>query len=270
MINLLGIPSDINSSFLKGPAKAPDIIREMELGGSANVYSENGTQIKSSINFIDLGNIPIDSKNAAELTHNAIVEYVSAVLDDNNSLICMGGDHAVSYPILEAHAKIYPQLNILHFDAHPDLYHNFQNNPYSHASPFARIMENNFAQSLTQVGVRTLDPHQRKQVKKFNVTAFEMHDFNAQKVLQHINQLDGPLYISIDIDALDPACAPGVSHHEPGGLQTREIISILQGIKLKVIGADIVEYNPDRDINHMTAMVAYKLLKEVMALAIKS
>ena len=89
-----------------------------------------------------------------------------------------------------------------------------------------------------------------------------MKDFNYD----FVTQLDGPLYISLDIDALDPAFAPGVSHHEPGGLTVREVLTILQKINVEVVGADIVEYNPTRDHQNMTAMVAYKFMKELIEL----
>jgi len=80
---------------------------------------------------------------------------------------------------------------------------------------------------------------------------------------------DRPLYVSIDMDALDPAHAPGVSHHEPGGLSVRELLSVLHRVSGPIVGADLVEYNPDRDINGVTAVVAAKLVKELAALAAK-
>ena len=86
-----------------------------------------------------------------------------------------------------------------------------------------------------------------------------MKDFNTD----FISSLQAPLYISLDIDVLDPAFAPGISHHEPGGMSTRQLIEIIQQIKVPIVGADIVELNPKRDIKNMTAMVAYKLFKEL-------
>jgi arginase family enzyme len=88
-----------------------------------------------------------------------------------------------------------------------------------------------------------------------------MKDFNTE----FIQKLKSPLYISIDLDVLDPAFAPGISHHEPGGMTTRELINIIQKIEANIIGADIVEYNPIRDVNNMTAMVGYKILKELIS-----
>jgi arginase family enzyme len=111
------------------------------------------------------------------------------------------------------------------------------------------------------VGIRTLSKHQREQAQKFGVKVIEMKDFS----FDFIQNLAAPLYISLDLDVLDPAFAPGISHHEPGGMTTRELIKIIQAIPVEIVGADIVEYNPVRDVQNMTAMVAYKLLKELIA-----
>jgi arginase len=169
----------------------------------------------------------------------------------------------VSFPIVAGLAAVHGPLDILHFDAHPDLYDDFGGDPHSHASPFARIMEAGHARRLVQVGIRTLNRHCREQAERFGVEIVEMRHFRAEAVPIPA----GPLYISIDLDGLDPACAPGVAHHEPGGLTTRELLTVLQRVEGRVVGADIVEYNPGRDINGMTATLAAKLVKEVAALA---
>ena len=121
------------------------------------------------------------------------------------------------------------------------------------------MLEKGKIKSLTQVGIRTLNRHQREQADKYGVKIIEMKKFN----FDFLKTLQSPLYVSLDIDVLDPAFAPGVSHHEPGGLSTRELIRIIQNIgRCRYVGADLVEYNPIRDINNMTAMVCYKLFKE--------
>ncbi|MEO5683558.1 MAG: arginase family protein [Chitinophagaceae bacterium] len=141
------------------------------------------------------------------------------------------------------------------------MYDNFNNNPLSHASPFARIMEQGKVKSLTPAGVRTLTAQQREQAKKIGVSIIEMKDFNTA----FMQRLSSPLYISLDLDVLDPAFAPGISHHEPGGLSSRELIQLIQQINVPIAGADLVEYNLTRDINDTTAMLAYKLLKELIS-----
>lgn len=152
-------------------------------------------------------------------------------------------------------------LQILHFDAHPDLYDSFQGNPRSHASPFARIMENGLASRLVQVGIRTLNRHQREQAQRFGVEIIEMREFDPASV----PVLAAPFYVSIDLDGLDPAVAPGVSHHEPGGLGVRDVLRVLHAQRAPLVGADVVELNPDRDINGVTAVVAAKLVRELCA-----
>jgi len=259
MIQLIGIPYDANSSFLKGPAFAPQRIRLMEMEGSANSFSEIGVEIKAGTNYTDNGDIVFENTNPQQ-AFKKIKRTIVGFLKENDKVVSIGGDHSVAYPIINAFADKYPNLNILHLDAHADLYDNFDNNPYSHASPFARIMEMGKVRSLTQVGIRTFNEHQRKQALKFNVKVVEMKDFK----LDFLQNLESPLYISLDLDVLDPAFAPGVSHHEPGGMTTRQLLDIIQNIPVEIVGADIVEYNPMRDVHNMTAMVAYKLMKELM------
>jgi arginase len=260
MIKLIGIPFDANSSFLKGPSFAPQRIRLMDKEGSANAFSESGLEIQMNREYTDCGDIYFKDTNPKK-AFNTIKTKINNLLKDNSKVISIGGDHSISYPVISAFADKFEGLNILHLDAHADLYDNFDNNPYSHASPFARLMESGKIKSLTQVGIRTLNTHQREQAQKFGVNIIEMKDFD----FNFIQNLQSPLYISLDLDVLDPAFAPGISHHEPGGMTTRELIKIIQSLSVDIVGADIVEYNPIRDVNNMTAMVGYKMLKELMA-----
>ena len=259
MIKLLGIPYDGNSSFLKGPALATPRIRLMETDGSANSFCEFGTEILQGKNYTDLGDMVFAGTNPKS-AYNLIKNRIKQELEIDCKTICFGGDHSIAFPIIESYSYKFKDLNILHLDAHADLYDNFDDNPYSHASPFARLMEKGNIKSLTQVGIRTLNTHQKEQADKFKVQIIEMKDFN----FDFLKTLKAPLYISLDLDVLDPAFAPGISHHEPGGLTTRELIKIIQNIPVPIVGADIVEYNPTRDLNNMTAMVAYKLFKELV------
>ena len=243
-ICILGIGFDQNSSFQKGASLAPDRIRESYFSESSNLWSEKGLNLGSVKHLYDLGNI--DFKTDID-DFNHITKSVKAVLDQGNHLICLGGDHSITFPIIKAHAQKYDSLD---------------GNIYSHACPFARIMEKKLAKRLVQAGIRTTNGHQREQAKKFGVEVNEMKDGTGW-----LNDLEfvGPVYLSLDLDCLDPAFAPGVSHHEPGGMTTRQVIDIIQNLKGKIIGADIVEYNPERDLGSMTSMVAAKLLKEIIA-----
>jgi arginase len=255
---VLGIELDQNSSFQKGPALAPNRIRESYFSSSSNLWSEKGLDLGSLHLLYDLGNI--DFKTDAD-PFNQITSSAKAVLDQGSHMICLGGDHSITFPVIKAYAQKYDCLNILHLDAHPDLYDSLDGNIYSHASPFARIMEKKLVRRLVQAGIRTITGHQREQAEKFGVEVHEMKDG-----IDWLDELEfeGPVYLSLDLDCLDPAFAPGVSHHEPGGMTTRQVIDIIHRLKGKIIGADIVEYNPDRDFASMTSMVAAKLLKEII------
>ena len=167
----------------------------------------------------------------------------------------------MTYPIIKAFSRKYRDLTILQFDAHADLYDTFEGNRYSHACPFARIMEEGLAKRLVQIGVRTLNGHEQAQASRFGVEIIEMKDWAQDRV----PAFDGPVYLSFDLDAIDPAYAPGVSHQEPGGFTTRQVIDTLLALKADVIGADIVEFNPRQDVGHLTENVAAKLAKEIAA-----
>lgn len=250
-----GIAWDENSSFMKGPAKAPRIIRETFHNGASNFFAENGIHLKKQAFHVEPDDIALDKKNPMA----SIEAHIKHCLDQDAKVICLGGDHAVTYPVIKAYAEKYKGLNILHFDAHPDLYEVYDDNPYSHACPFARIMENRLAEKLVQVGLRGLNDHQRKQAAKYKVEQVEMKDWHPNLDIH----MEGPVYISLDMDVLDPAFAPGVSHHEPGGLSTRQVLDIIHRIDVPVVGADIVEVNPDRDLSGITAAAAAKFLKEI-------
>lgn len=258
---LIGLPTDSHSSFLRGPALAPPLIRAALTSDHGNMACEDGREIGREIALTDLGDLGLDESTGD-------VERIRVAARDAASAgqvpLFLGGDHMVSFPIVAGLSDVHGPLSILHFDAHPDLYEDFGGDPLSHASPFARIMEGGHAAALVQVGIRTLNRHCRDQAERYGVTIIGMRDFAPGTVPI---PPAGPLYISIDMDALDPAFAPGVSHHEPGGLSVRDILNVLARIERPIVGADIVEYNPERDINGVTAVAAAKLLKEVAALA---
>ncbi len=263
--SILGIPYDANSSFLRGAAKGPQFIQEAFYTDATNFCTQDGTDLTALRPYWqDFQFVDFEREDSVE-AYQRIFHKVSTLLNSGQQVISLGGDHSVTFPVIAAYAEKYPELHILQIDAHGDLYHDFGGNYYSHASPFARIMENRLANSLTQIGNRTLTPHQRQQAEKFDVSIIEMKDFN----LNNLPELKGPLYLTFDLDVMDPAFAPGVSHHEPGGLSTREALQILEKINIPIVGADIVELNPDRDVMGMTAMLAAKLLKELLAKMIR-
>ncbi|HJO38488.1 MAG: agmatinase [Vicinamibacterales bacterium] len=255
-VTLVGIPFDESSSFLRGPAEAPPKIREALHSPSANLATEAGRDLGAEDRFRDAGDLQLPTGAAA---FGAIERGVAELLESGDRLLILGGDHAITYPVVRAFAGRYDRLTILHLDAHPDLYDELEGDKLSHACPFARIMEANLASRLVQLGIRTMTPHQRDQAERFGVEVVTAADWPADVLAS----LEVPLYLSLDLDVLDPAFAPGLSHHEPGGVSVRDVLKVIQAIQVPIVGADIVEYNPVRDLNGVTAMVAAKCMKEV-------
>lgn len=256
--DLIGLPTDINSSFARGAAAAPAAIRTALFSDRGNAAAENGLEIGVDFIIDDRGDLALDETPDDDARIRAAVRES---LDRGAVPLLLGGDHAVSFPIVEAIAAHHGAVTIVHFDAHPDLYDDFEGNPRSHASPFARIMERGLASRLIQVGIRTLNRHCREQVQRFGVELIEMRDFATAR----LPKIESPCYISFDLDALDPAVAPGVSHPEPGGLSLRDVLLVLDAISGPIIGADIVELNPRFDRHELTAITAAKLVREIAA-----
>ena len=257
-VAVLGVPFDEHSSFLKGPAKAPQRIREALRSGSTNLCVESGFDLGEDERWRDAGDMSFDENTPP---FEQIEKEIAELLETGSRVLTLGGDHSITYPILRAYSRKYSQLTVVQLDAHPDLYDELDGNRLSHACPFARVMEEKLISRLMQIGIRTMNPHQRHQAERFLVEIVEARLWS----LEALATIDGPVYLTLDLDVLDPAFAPGVSHHEPGGLTTRDVLGIIQKMPGKIVGADIVEYNPDRDPVGVTAMVGAKFLKEIVA-----
>jgi len=254
---VFGIPYDAKSSYLKGAAAGPAAIRAASVEDMINAFTELGADLSRDADLVDLGDVDVSGE--FEQVAARIESRLFEVLDREAVPLVLGGDHSVTYPIVRALARVFPTLDILHFDAHPDLYDQFQGDPYSHACPFARILEEGLAAGLVQVGIRAATKDHRAMAERSGIRMIEMKDLADDLTLSFRN----PLYISFDIDALDPAYAPGVSHLEPGGMTTRQALGILHRLKADIVGMDIVEVNPSRDPSGITAAAAAKLLMEV-------
>ena len=257
-IKLLGIPWDADSSYLRGPAKGPSAIRaELE---RARVYSNMTTELGVDLEqpgvWSDAGDVTVGD---GETTRKAITARVAELMREGHPVLSLGGDHSITWPILCAvHANL-GKVDVLHFDAHPDLYDEFEGSRFSHACPFARSLEDGLIGRLVQVGIRTVPESLRRQVERFGVEVVTMSAWDGPPTVK----FDRPVYISLDLDSLDPAFAPGVSHREPGGLSVRDILATMQRLHGRVVAADLVELNPDTDIDGVTATVAVKLLREL-------
>jgi len=260
-VAVVGVPWDEHSSFLQGAAEGPAAIRGALMSPSTNLATEGGMELSADPRFVDAGDMEIPLESPGLEAVRAIERGAAALLASGASLIALGGDHAVSYPLVRAHATVHGPLSIVHLDAHPDLYDEFEGDRYSHACPFARILEDGLVRQLVQVGIRTMNRSQREQAERFDVEVIPMRQWSPELVLA----FDGPVYVSVDLDVLDPAFAPGVAHHEPGGCSTRDVLRVIQSLRGRLVGADVVELNPSRDLQDVTARAAAKIVKELAA-----
>jgi agmatinase len=253
---LIGLPYDASSSFLRGPAKGPIVIRKALFSPANNLWTESLQDLSAPGALGDAGDLALP---ATAESRALIEDGIAHLLTAGGRPIALGGDHSVTYPVLRAIARAYGPVSILHVDAHPDLYEECEGDRFSHACPFARIMEEGLASRLVQVGIRTMSGHQQEQAARFGVEVIDMRAW----VKGVRPELQGPLYITIDMDGMDPAFAPGVSHPEAGGLSVRDVIGLIQSAPGPLIGADVVEFNPLRDSVGITAAAAAKLVKEI-------
>ncbi|MGH9384988.1 MAG: agmatinase [Vicinamibacterales bacterium] len=274
---LIGLPYDASSSFLRGSAAAPQVIRQALRSPAGNSWTELGVDLDGQRRLVDSGDLPL-SDSASE-ARTRVEAGIATMLEHGFRPIALGGDHSLTYPIARAMARRYHELAILHIDAHGDLYDVYEGDRYSHACPFARIMEEGLASRLVQVGIRTMTGHQRAQAERFGVDVIDMrrwatgarpfaHDAPVTKGTVPFSREAtkrglSPFYLSIDLDGIDPAFAPGVSHREPGGLSVRDVISLIHSVPGTIVGADVVEFNPSQDLGGVTAHVAAKIVKEI-------
>jgi arginase len=272
-VTLLGVPWDASSTFQRGAAAAPRLIREALWSPSSNAWNERGDDLSAAGVLEDGGDLALGDDAAA--ARAAIEQRIREILAAGRRPLSLGGDHSITYPILRAFAarsqgdparpgaRSEP-LTILHIDAHADLYDSFDGDRFTHASPFARVMEERLAGRLVQVGIRTLNAHQRAQASRYGVEVLGADRW--REALPLVGRLRGPLYVSLDLDALEPMLAPGVSHPEPGGLSVRDVLELLAAIRVPVVGADVVEYNPANDVRDLTGRVAAKFVKELVGI----
>ncbi|MDX1476536.1 MAG: arginase family protein [Saprospiraceae bacterium] len=257
-VRIVGIAFDAQSSYLRGPALAPGRIREEILSTAYNPFAESEREVVGS--RLSFG--PILRPGSYE----AIYPLACKELTGFGQCLFLGGDHSISFPLIQATHDTRGAFHILHFDAHGDLYDQLDGNPYSHACPFARVMERGLARGLTQVGIRTMTPHQREQAVRFGAEIITMQELDKFEPAA----IPGPIYLSLDIDVIDPGFAPGVSHREAGGVAPATLIRWIQAIDQPIIGADLVEYNPLQDCRGITAALCYKLVKEILDAMIRN
>ncbi len=261
----LGLADDTQSSYLGGCADAPAAIRNAYDGNCFNATTESGVDLEHAVS--DLGDrYPGDSWEASARDYKAQAE---ALFEASRVPFIAGGDHAVTIPVVEALEVLEQPVHVIQIDAHPDLYPDFDGNRFSHACPGARILEMEHIASLTQLGIRAMNAVQSPFLERYpdRLIIHEARELPAElPELTHIPE-NALVYITIDMDGFDPAFAPGVSHAVPGGLSSRQVLDFLQRGHWALVGMDVVEVNPSRDVNGQTAILAARLLHEGMGYA---
>jgi agmatinase len=259
MPTLLGVPFDGASSYRRGAGQGPAAIRAALHSPATNGWSESLRNVVDESVLHDAGDVDLDVGDVRA----AIDQRAHHLFAGGARLISLGGDHSITYPLIRAISRTLgaDHFSVLHFDAHPDLYPEYDGDRYSHACPFARVMEERLTHRLVQVGIRCMTEVQHQQAEKYGVEVIDMRAWTRGAR----PDMWGPVYVSLDLDVFDPGFAPGVSHPEAGGLSPRDVITIIQDLEGDLIGADVVELNPSRDLLEITAPLAAKLVKEIAA-----
>jgi arginase len=256
-VALLGFPTDVNAAYLRGTAKAPPLIRQELYSQPGNMFSESVLDLKASSDLRDEGDLPMLED---ERDLQAIEYAVAEQLKQGRKVQSLGGDQSIVYPILRAFARFFSDISVVHFDARPDLYPSFEGNRFSDASSLARVLETIPVRQLVQIGIRTTSHKQLELVERYGVSVF--YAWNIDRARSALPE--GPVYVTLDVNVLDPAFAPGVSYRDPGGLSVREALGLIKAIPGDVVGADVVEYNPDQDVDGLTASVAAKFTRALI------
>jgi len=274
-VAIVGIPYDGSTSYRSGTRLGPRAIREQSLllWGYHNVLKVAPFQKLNVIDFGDVEVVPVD----VQQTHLAIEKTVEPIVASGTTVLALGGDHSITLPLLRAHARKYGPPAVIHFDSHPDTWNTeFGENRYSHGTPFRRAIEEGLIDTAAylQIGIRgpTAGPQDYLDARQLGarmITLEEIIQSGIPKVIDEIRHRVGhrPVYLSLDIDVLDPAFAPGTGTPEVGGLSSRELLQILRGLQgLSWIGFDLVEVSPPFDHAGITAVLAANLAFEFLAL----
>ncbi|CAH2713975.1 Agmatinase [Neobacillus rhizosphaerae] len=260
---LYGMPMDWTVSYRPGSRFGPARIREVSIG--LEEYSAYLDRELDEVKYFDAGDIPLPFGNA-QRSLDLIEEFVDQVLDAGKFPLGMGGEHLVSWPVMKAVYKKYPDLAIIHFDAHTDLRENYEGEPLSHSTPIRKIAELIGPKNVYSFGIRSGMKEEFEWAKKngMHISKFEV----LEPLKEILPSLAGrPVYVTIDIDVLDPAHAPGTGTVDCGGITSRELLASIHEIarsEVKVVGGDLVEVAPIYDSSEQTANTASKLIREML------
>lgn len=260
---LYGMPMDWTVSYRPGSRFGPNRIREVSIG--LEEYSPYLDRELYEVPFFDAGDIPLPFGNAQK-SLDLIEEYVDSILEKGKFPLGMGGEHLVSWPVFRAMYKKYPDLAIIHMDAHTDLREEYEGEPLSHSTPIRKAAGLIGAENVFSFGIRSGMKEEFEWAKEagMHISKFEV----LEPLKQVLPKLKGrPVYVTIDIDVLDPAHAPGTGTVDAGGITSKELLASIHAIAgsdVKVVGADLVEVAPVYDHSDQTANTASKLLREML------
>jgi agmatinase/guanidinopropionase len=274
-VAIVGVPFDSGTSYRSGTRFGPRKIREASLllWGYNQVMKVAPTDQLRIVDYGDVDVIPVD----IQATMQAIAGEVDAILEKDVTVAALGGDHSITLPLLRAHAKKFGQLAVVHFDSHPDTWDfEYPSQPYSHGTPFRRALEEKLIDpsAYIQVGIRgsTSGPEDMEQARQMGaqvITIQDAHIMGIEAVIQAIHEaVSGhPVYLSLDIDAVDPAFAPGTGTPEVGGFSSIQILQLLRGLNgLDLVGFDLVEVCPAYDHGEITSILAANLVFETLSI----
>lgn len=260
---LYGMPMDWTVSYRPGSRFGPTRIREVSIG--LEEYSAYLDRELDEVKFFDAGDIPLPFGNPQK-SLDMIEEFVGKVLDAGKFPLGMGGEHLVSWGVFQAMYKKYPDLAIIHMDAHTDLRENYEGEPLSHSTPIRKVADLIGPTNVYSFGIRS---GMREEFQWAKEVGMHISKFEVLEPLKEIlPTLAGrPVYVTIDIDVLDPAHAPGTGTVDCGGITSRELLASIHEIarsEVNVVGADLVEVAPIYDSSEQTANTASKLIREMI------
>ena len=260
---IIGVPFDSTTSYHSGARLGPIVVREASFG-----FEKYNTVFNKDLTatFYDFGDVNVIPGNCEE-TCKIIESTVRELTDLNIKPIIIGGEHSSSIGAIKVLAEKYEKLTVIHLDAHRDLAFEFIGEKYSHATVMRRAHE--MGVDLVQIGIRSASKDEEEFVKStYNIQTFRNKDVHRHMdaIEYFLVNIDGPIYISIDMDVVDPAFAPNVGNPTPGGLFISELETIIETLSRKnVVGFDVVETASDR-LGDNTAVVAAKLIYDFLTL----
>ena len=273
-VAVMGVPFDSGTSYRTGTRFGPRKIREASLMIWGHNTTLNVTPLKK-LKVVDYGDVSV-IPTSIEHTMEEVAKTASEVIESGTKLITLGGDHSIALPLLRAHAKKYGPVSVVHLDAHIDTWEaEFEGSPYSHGTPFRYALQEGLirAGEYMQIGIRgpvsaESDYADAQELGARTVTIHEVMEKGVKEILKEVHErMKGPVYVTVDIDAADPAFAPGTGTPEVGGLTSYQMLQLIRGLHgLDLIGFDLVEVSPPFDHGDITAILASNIAFEYLAL----